>query len=140
MSVAVPDPTPVNDALRRLHRSALLGILICAVALGIMLFGGTGDSSEQVDQRYTYAALALAAVAILARRTSTRGDEKLRTFVYGSISSLMAAMGLGLLGIAIGMREGQTSTGLLYTLAGAVLLLRPPPRLVAPKRESAQAS
>ncbi len=42
---------------------------------------------------------------------------------------MMAAAGLGILGMLVAMVESQHSIGLLYTLAGTLLVLRPPTQL-----------
>ncbi len=39
--------------------------------------------------------------------------------------------GLGLLGVYVALVRDQTTAGLLYTLAGTLLGLRPPPRISA---------
>ena len=60
--------------------------------------------------------------------SASQQNPPTRVFVYASVASLLCAGGLGLLGVAAGA-DGQTSTGLLYALAGALLSLRPPPTI-----------
>jgi hypothetical protein len=43
---------------------------------------------------------------------------------------MLCSVGLGVLGIVVALRMQEFGVGLLYALAGALLLLRPPPRLV----------
>jgi hypothetical protein len=121
------DPTPVNDALRRLHRSAIASLALCAAGIGITAFmGPEPDPGRELGRAYSWSALALAAVAILARRTGTSAVRSVRRYVYGALVSMVAAAGLGMLGMLVALRESQSSTGLLYVLAGALLVLRPP--------------
>ena len=126
MSAPAPDPAPVNDALRRLHRSAIASLFLCAVGIGLAAFFSAGAPDDEVRPLYSWLALALAATAILTRRSGSRPEGSLRGFVYGSLLSMVAAAGLGLLGLYVAVREAQTTVGLLYTLAGALLVLRAP--------------
>ena len=75
---------------------------------------------------YSWVALALAATAILTRRSTAAASGSLRSFIYASLISMVAAAGLGILGMLVAMVESQHSIGLLYTLAGTLLVLRPP--------------
>lgn len=125
-----PDASAWNDSLRRLHRSAVVSLALCALGIGMMTFTTTPPADE-VTSTYSLAALALAGLAIVLRPavTSTRS---LRSFVYGSVVSMLGAVGLGLLGLLVALRESQTSVGLLYALAGTLLVLRPPPTIGDP--------
>jgi len=126
MTSPVPDTAPVNDALRRLHRSAVVSLALCALAIGIATFLRSDTPADDVRPLYSWVALALAGTAILTRRSGARPSGSLRVFVYGSLLSMVAAAGLGILGMLVAVRESQTTVGLLYTLAGALLVLRPP--------------
>ena len=129
MSLQAPDPTPVNTALRRLHRGVLITLAVCALVIAAS--GQTERHGEPPapDNPYGVVALALAAGAILSRRSVATPSRPTRGFVYASVASLVCAGGLGLLGVAAGSDGGHTSTGLLYALAGALLSLRPPPTI-----------
>ena len=59
-----------------------------------------------------------------------------RFHVYRTLTSLLLAGGLGLLGVTLAVSDGQHSTALLYTLAGAILWLRPPVPLEVPVDET----
>lgn len=126
MAAPSPDPTPLNDALRRLHRSAIASLALCAVGIGFVSFSSGEPPRDAVGSFYSWIALFLAGTAILTRRTSASPKRSLRGHVYGSLVSLMAAVGLGVLGLVVALREGQASVGLLYTLAGTLLVLRRP--------------
>jgi hypothetical protein len=92
--------------------------------------GPSGLSLEDgVEPSYSLVALALAGLAILLRRSASVPRRSLRAFVYGTALSLLGAVGLGLLGLFVAVRESQFTVGLLYTLAGALLALRPPPTI-----------
>ncbi len=126
MAAPVPDPAPVNTALRRLHRSTIASLFLCAVAIGIASFTREGSSGDEVRGMYSWVALALAATAILTRRSRAAASGSLRGFIYASLVSMMAATGLGILGMLVALIESQNTIGLLYTLAGALRVLRPP--------------
>jgi hypothetical protein len=131
MPTPAPDPAPVNDALRRLHRGAIASLALCAAGIGIAaLAGSEPEPDREVGRAYSWGALALAAIAILTRRAGGGRAPSLRRFVYTALASLIAAAGLGILGMLVALRESQSTVGLLYVLAGALLVLRPPPVLV----------
>lgn len=124
-----PDPTVLNEALRRLHRSAILSLALCATGIGIAAFTGPEASAEGGDRSYSWLALTFAVTAILTRRTAPLRAGSLRWLLYGALVSMLAAVSLGVLGAVVALYESQTQVGLLYTLAGALLVLRPPATL-----------
>ena len=125
MVAPAPDPAPVNAALRRLHRSTIASLFLCAVGIGITSLTREG-SRDEVGSMYSWVALALAATAIFTRRSGRAASGSLRGFIYASLVSMMAAAGLGILGMLVALIESEYRAGLLYTLAGALLVLRPP--------------
>jgi hypothetical protein len=119
----------VNQALRRVHRAVQGILLVCAL---VIVSGGLGEPAARdgIDRIYSVAALGLAAGSILLRRSAiARGDDP-RVAVGRSLGGLILSAGLGILGVVVAMREGAGSIGLLYTLAGGFLSLRPPVRIV----------
>jgi len=134
----LPDPTPVNRALQRVHYGVLVTLAICALVIAVD--GRVHEAPPPPPDEsgnHPGVALALAAVAILARR-SVRPWRPDRRFVYTTLASLVCVAGLGLLGVYVGLVRDHTTAGLLYTLAGTLLGLRPPPRIsVASAGESA---
>ncbi len=126
MVAPVPDPAPVNTALRRLHRSTIASLFLCAIGIGIASFTHEGSPPDEVGGLYSWVALALAATAILTRRSGAAASSSLRGFIYASLVSMMAAAGLGILGMLVALIKSQNTVGLLYTLAGTLLVLRPP--------------
>jgi len=118
----------VNQSLRRVHRGVQGILLVCAL---VIASAGLSEppAHDGIDRIYSIAALGLAAGSILLRRSAiSRGNEP-RLAVSRSLGSLILAAGLGLLGVVVAMREGAGSIGLLYTLAGGFLSLRPPVRV-----------
>jgi hypothetical protein len=130
MAAPLPDPSPLNESLRRAHRSALVSVAICALAIGGMMLGSETTGAGEVERSYSLAAIGLAAISLLARRSLGPRAQQLRGFVYATLASMLCAVGLGVLGIVVALRTQEFGVGLLYALAGALLLLRPPPRLV----------
>lgn len=126
-------PTPSSDAsrldaaLRRVHR-AVLGTLACCAAI-VAVSGGETAMPDEMDRGYSLAALGLAGGAILLRRSAIGPGVTPRFFVYGSLLGLLCAGGLGVLGVIVAYARAQLTVGLLYTLAGVLLSLRPPPQL-----------
>jgi uncharacterized membrane protein len=127
--VSAPDPNALVAALRRPRHVALLVLAVCALATGVLTL--SEPMTGPVDQRYTLAALALAAASIFTRR-SVPGADPARLVALQRASCAAAAL-LGPLGLALAVREHQASVGLLYCVAGALLLLRPAPRFLAPR-------
>lgn len=126
--MATFDPKPLNDALRRLHRASIGSLALCGLGIGAMALTREPQAFDAGSSRWF--AIVLAALAILSRR-SVAGGARLRVFLYTTVASLVSCVGLGVLGVFMAAR-GQPAVGALYTLAGAVLLLSPPPRLAEP--------
>jgi len=124
----------LNRALRGVHGSVLFTLGVCAA----VIFWTADPSPEAVaapSQRLlTTLAVTLAAGSILSRRrrTSPRGDP--RSEVALSITSLLCAGAVGLLGVAVAGTGGPRTTGLVYVLAGPLSALRPPRRVTATPR------
>ena len=73
------------------------------------------------------AAVGLALAVIATRRLSTSPAFGPRASVGLSLASLACAALLGLLAAALGGLHGATQPALAFTLAAAMLILRPPP-------------
>jgi hypothetical protein len=118
----------MNQALGRVHRGVQVILLVCAL---VIASGGLSDpaSHDGIDRIYSIAALGLAAGSILLRRSALSRSDDPRTAVGRSLGGLILSAGLGLLGVVVALREGAGSIGLLYTLAGGFLSLRPPVRI-----------
>ena len=106
-----------------------MSVAVCAAAIGVLMFASDAPSEGEVESIYSVSALGLAAGSMLARRSVGPRSHQLRVFVYATLASMLCAVGLGALGIVVALRTDEFSVGLLYALAGALLLLRPPATL-----------
>jgi hypothetical protein len=120
---------------RRLYRGVLVGLGGSAL---VAAAGAAGESSAEAPAPpapYLAAAVGLALVSILARGRAHRGAPSAgRTSALRL--SLLCAGGLGLVGVLLGAAEGLWRAGLLYTVAGAILAVRPPPSPTETARRS----
>jgi hypothetical protein len=131
MSEPLPDPTPLDRALRRAHRTTLLGLAACALVT--FLQPGTTETAPP-PTLYTLIAISLAMGTILSRSlgTSPRLAPKLRVLL--TLAAFGLATALGVFGAGLAVASGSRDTGLLFTLAAALFCLRPPPPAVPPRR------
>ena len=121
---------PFAEGWRRFDESLdQRNVAVCAAAIGALMFASDAPSEGEVENIYSMSALGLAAVSMLARRSVGPRSHQLRVFVYATLASMLSAVGLGALGIVVALRTDEFSVGLLYALAGALLLLRPPAML-----------
>ena len=127
MSSSAPNPGPLDTSLRRLRLTALLALAACTAGIGLHALRNPASDAD-LDRGFVWVAFSLAAVSILTRRTGTASGP--RAFVALQIASNLAAVALGLLGAWLALRYDQIQAGLLYNVAAALLLLRPPARVV----------
>ena len=80
---------------------------------------------ETPGRAYTVAAIGLALLSIIGRRTGASSPRP-RARIRLGLLSLVAAGGIGLIGVGLAFGSGQKQTALLYVVAGAILSLRPP--------------
>jgi hypothetical protein len=130
-------PAPLQRALRRSHQSVLLTLAVCAAV--IALGGEAPDAGETAPgaDGFTYAATALAVVSILARRRQPARADGVRAHVALSLLSLVAAGGVGLVGVVASTAGTPRNAALVYVLAGALFALRPPLGLARETRADA---
>ncbi len=124
MSAATPDPTSLNQALRRMHRSSLATLALCA--LWIAISGDVGSGDPEPRREYTLLALGLGLGSIVLRRFASSPSVALRSRVHLTLASLALAALIGVVGVATSLVEADSQTGLLLTLGAAILCLRPP--------------
>jgi hypothetical protein len=127
VSSSAPDPGPLDTSLRRLRFSALLALAACTLGIGLHALRAQSSDAD-LDRGFVWLAFSLAAASILTRRTGAASGP--RAFVALQITSNLAAVALGLLGAWLALRYDQIQAGLLYNVAAALLLLRPPARVV----------
>ncbi len=112
-----------NSALRRVHRSVLATLVLCAF---VVWTAGDPDTSGEVDRSFTWVALGLAAASILVRRAVAPGPlgPRHRRLL---LASLLLAGSIAGVGVVLAVGGGPRGTSLLYVLGAAILALRPPP-------------
>lgn len=123
MSADPEDVAAQNSALRRVHRSVLATLVLCAI---VVWTAGDPDASGEADRRFTWVAFGLAAASILVRRAVAPGllGPRPRKLL---LASLLLAGSIGGVGVVLAAGGGPRSIGLLYVLGAAILALRPPP-------------
>jgi len=117
------------DALRPWHRAALGVIAGCAIVIAVRAWTGddTGVPPDAMPPRhFTLAAVGLAVATVGLRRLASSPVMALRPRVLLSLAALGSATALGLLAAALDAIAGQTQTALVFTLAAAIFILRPP--------------
>jgi hypothetical protein len=125
---APPESVADEPVLRRVHLAVLA--ILAGSALAIATLGAQSPEPGSEPPFYSLAAVALAALAILSRGALVGPAPRLPHMRRRAVTSLLCAGALGALGLGVGISEAQQQTGLLYTLAGALLALRPPARRV----------
>lgn len=114
----------LNRSLRQLHH-CVLGLL-AACALAAALAPGAGGGNALPPRSYTLAAIGLALGTVVSRRLSTSPVVGPRAQPRLAVASLVFAAVLGLVAAALGLQHGATQPALVFTLAAAVFVLRPP--------------
>jgi peptidoglycan/LPS O-acetylase OafA/YrhL len=129
-------PNDLNLALRRVQRSVLATLAVCA---GVIAFSGESRASADataLSPRFTYTAIAFGLLSIVTRRRPGRPLASPRTHVALSLVSLLAAGGVGIVGVAAALSGEPRATALLCVLAGAIFALRSPaPLAIRPPAE-----
>jgi len=107
-----------------LHR-CVLGLLV-ACALVVALAAESGDEQAIPPRNYTLIAVGLALGVVSTRRLSTSPVISARARARLSILSLTLAGALGLVAAMLGAQHGAKQSALVFTLAAALFVLRPP--------------
>jgi hypothetical protein len=79
-----------------------------------------------VPDDYTYAAIGLGLGVVITRRLSTSPVMQPRSRARLGLAAMTFAALLGLLATTLGLQQGATQPALVFTLAGALFILRPP--------------
>jgi peptidoglycan/LPS O-acetylase OafA/YrhL len=117
-----------NPTLQAVHRAVLVALAVCAV---VVWSAGAPDAAREPDRRFALAALVLAAASILTRRAAPAIRPR-PGHAKWLLASLLLAMGVALVGVALAIGGGPREVALLYVLGAAILALRPPPPLAEP--------
>jgi len=126
MTAAPPIADGLNRAIGRVHRSVLVTLAGCAI---VVWLNTAADAAETTPRAYAWAATALGGIAILARPFRSARIERPKLVVARILISLLAAAGVGLVGVAAAVTGGPRATALAYVIAGAIFALRPPARI-----------
>jgi hypothetical protein len=129
MTAANSPADDLNRAIQRVHRSVLVTLAGCGFVVWLT---GAADASEMTPRSYAWVAVALGGVAILARPLRSARITRPKLVVGRILVSLLAATGVGLVGVASAVAGGPRTTALAYVLAGAIFSLRPPAHIAPP--------
>jgi hypothetical protein len=126
-----PDPAtdaargePLAASLRTLHRSVLGLLAVCAAVA--VLAGPSEDTGALPPRSWTIGAVVLALGVITSRRLAASPVIGARARIHLTIATLAFAGALGLLAAGLAIRHGATQSALVFTLAAALFVLRPP--------------
>jgi len=100
--------------------------LLAACALAAVLAPAGEDGDVMPPRVYTVTAIGLALGVVVNRRLSTSPVAGLRARTGFTIAYLVIAALLGLVAAALGLVHGATQPALVFTLAAALFVLRPP--------------
>jgi hypothetical protein len=126
--MTAPPPTTdgLNRAVQGVHRSVLVTLVACAV---VVWLNTAADASETTPRVYAWVATAFGGIAILTRPFRTVPIKNPKWLVARILISLLAAAGVGLVGVVAAVSGGPRTTALAYVLAGAIFALRAPARI-----------
>ena len=126
MTTPPPITDGLNRAIQRVHRSVLILLAGCAI---VVWLSTAADASETTPRVYAWAATALGGLAILTRPFRSVPIKNPKLVVARILISLVAAAGVGGVGVVAAVMGGPRTTALAYVLAGAIFALRPPARI-----------
>lgn len=125
-----PEPgAGLAAALRRVHRSILFLLAVCAA---VIFTQQAADPEPPPDRAYTTTAVVLAAVAVVSGLFATSPVAGLRLRVGLILLRYLAAAGVGVVGVLMAADQGALRTALAFAAGGLILALRPPPSLRPP--------
>ena len=116
----------LNRALRSVHGSVLATLAVCAIAIALAEPPEAPAGAPSIPRGTTYVAVALAVASIATRRRHATPGTSARTYVGLSLTSLLCAGGVGVVGVTAALAGGPRAQALAFVLAGAVFALRPP--------------
>jgi len=130
MTAPTPNADGLNQAIQRTHRSVLILLVGCGAVVWLSAAAGAYETTPRV---YAWAATALGGLAILTRPFRSVPIKNPKLVVAKIVISLVAAAGVGLVGVMSAVMGGPRTTALAYVLAGAIFALRPPARIQLPR-------
>ncbi len=123
-----PDPIATSReadrerTLRLAHRAALVALAGCAVLIATQ---SAPTSSEALPPAFPYAAFGLGIAAIAFRQSAASTTRPVDTRIRLAVIGYALTAAIGGVGLVLVALEGQRQAGLLYTMGGAILALRP---------------
>lgn len=119
----------LNRAIQRVHHGVLITLAACAI---VVWLNTAADANETTPRIYAWAAVSLGGLAILTRPFRSAPIRNPKLAVARILISLLAAAGVGGVGVVAALAGGPRMTALAYVLAGAIFALRPPARIHVP--------
>jgi hypothetical protein len=116
----------LTQALRRVHRSVLGTIVVCAIVIASAADPADDAGLGGADRRFTLAALALGIASILARRQAEAVGLSPRLRLWLAVAGMLLAGAIAVVGVALAVTQDEREAALLYALAAAILALRRP--------------
>lgn len=133
--MSAPEPAAderarLEAALGHVHKSVIALVAVCA----LVAWTQPGDGGTPPDRAWTWAAVGLALVSVIARRQGTLPGWPLRRRLWATLVGLAAAGGVAVVGALLAALRDQPESGLLFCLAALIFALRPPRLALPPPR------
>ncbi len=132
MTDATSTIAPLDLALRRVQRSVLATLAVCA----IVIFSQEQAADARPERIHALVAVGLALLCIVTRRVGSVATIGMRLRVALVVASLASALAIGIAGVVISAAGGGRQTALLFTLAAAIFCLGRPRLLGRPEAGS----
>lgn len=116
----------LTQALRRVHRSVLATIAVCALVIATAADPADDAGLGGADRGFTLAALVLGIGSILARRQAEAPALSPRLRVPLALAGMLLAGAIGIVGVVLALTQDEREAALLYALGAAILALRRP--------------
>jgi hypothetical protein len=130
----IPRAQELTRALRRVHRSVLATIVVCALVIAAAADPADDAGLGGADPRFTLAALALGIGSILARRQAEAIGVGPRLRLLLTLAGMLLAGAIALVGVVLAVTQDEREAPLLYALGAAILALRRPVRAAPPRQ------
>lgn len=134
MTETTPRAQELTRALRRVHRSVLATIAVCALVIATAADPADDAGLGGTDPRFALAALALGISSILARRQAEAVGLSPRLRLLLALAGMLLAGAIALVGVVLAVTKDEREPALLYALGGAILALRRPVPAALPRQ------